>query len=82
MMKVKKKNQFHKKSSRKKTSQLGITRLTRYLVHEIEITPQKKKQNKSQSSRANNQILNDEIKKIIFKKEHKKKNLNLANIQN
>jgi hypothetical protein len=44
MMKVKKKkNQFHKKSSRKKTSQLGITRLTRYLVHEIEITLHKKK---------------------------------------
>jgi hypothetical protein len=42
----KKKNQFHKKTSRKKTSQLGITRLTRYLVHEIEITPQKK-QNKT-----------------------------------
>jgi hypothetical protein len=39
----KKKNQFHKKSSRKKTSQLGITRLTRYLVHEIEITLHKKK---------------------------------------
>jgi len=39
----KKKNQFHKKTSRKKTSQLGITRLTRFLVHEIEITPQKKK---------------------------------------
>ena len=31
---------------------------------------------------ANNQILNDEIKKIIFKKEPKKKNLNLANIRN
>jgi hypothetical protein len=39
----KKKIQFHKKTSRKKTSQLGITRLTRYLVHEIEITTQKKK---------------------------------------
>jgi hypothetical protein len=39
----KKKNQFHKKTSRKKTSQLGITRLTRYLVHEIKITPQNKK---------------------------------------